>query len=87
MVQFRTVPTVYIKNTAKGDANITIDTDELKKAPGWVKKDSKPTHRQFFVRRGDKPSIYEVWDDDEDMPAGEKKEWKKKDDDSEPVPF
>ena len=88
MVQFRTVPTIYIKNTAKGDANITIDMRELKKVPEWVKekKDGQEL-RQFFIRRGDNPSIYEVYDDNEDMPEGEKKEWKKKDDDSEPVPF
>ena len=75
MPKFRSVPTIYMKTTAKGDCNVTIDLNELKKEPDWVtdKKDTQNI-RQFFVRRGDNPSLYEVWDeDDPDIPQREEK--------------
>jgi len=99
MVQFRTVPTVYMKGTKKSTGvNITLDINELKKIPDWVtkKKDGQDI-RQFFINFArvndegdfeplDKPSLYEIYDDDEDMPEGAERK-KKEPEGDEPVPF
>lgn len=75
MPRFRNVSTIYMKTTAKGDCNIVVDLNELKKEPEWIKeKKDGQNIRQFFVRRGDKNSIYEVWDDDDPNYPEKKKE-------------
>ena len=99
MVQFRTIKTIYMKPTKKNTGvNVTLDLTELKKIPDWVtqKKDGQEV-RQFFINFArvndegdfeplDKPSLYEIYDNDEDMPEGEERK-KKEPEGDEPVPF
>ena len=99
MVQFRTIKTIYMKPTKKNTGvNVTLDLTELKKIPDWVtqKKDGQEV-RQFFINFArvndegdfeplDKPSLYEIYDDDEDMPEGEERK-KKEPGDEQDVPF
>lgn len=83
----RSIKTIFLKQTGKGNGvNITLDINELKKVPDWVKEKKEGQElRQFFVGFSidedgliTKPSLYEMWDDnDPNYPKDEKEEQEK----------